>query len=134
LKTYTIRSGDTLLAIASKLGVSMQLLVQLNDIDNPNLIRVGQKLKYPALDTDEMTVIETPEEERDVLLEDSGAPPIDRTKCSLPASQFFENPHRKDLIVLHFTAGRTCKSAFHAWMGTSVRVATAFGVDPNGKI
>lgn len=41
---YTVKSGDTLTAIAKKYGTSVSTLVQKNNIKNPNLIYVGQKL------------------------------------------------------------------------------------------
>ena len=44
--TYTVKAGDTLSEIAVKLGVSQRHLQQKNNIKNPNLIRVGQKIKY----------------------------------------------------------------------------------------
>ena len=48
IKTYTVKSGDTLWGIASKLGVSATKLAELNGIMNPNLLRVGQVLKVPS--------------------------------------------------------------------------------------
>ena len=47
IKTYTVKSGDTLWGIASKLGVSATALAQINGITNANLIKVGQVLKVP---------------------------------------------------------------------------------------
>jgi len=44
---YQVQQGDTLGAIASKLGVSMEDLVELNKIDNPNSLSVGQMLVIP---------------------------------------------------------------------------------------
>lgn len=44
-KTYTVRSGDTLSGIAAKNGTTVARLVALNGISNPNLIKVGQKLR-----------------------------------------------------------------------------------------
>jgi len=44
--TYTVKSGDTLSEIAVKLGVSQSHLQNKNNISNPNLISVGQKLSY----------------------------------------------------------------------------------------
>ncbi|AZP05789.1 MAG TPA: LysM peptidoglycan-binding domain-containing protein [Candidatus Jeotgalibaca pullicola] len=46
--TYTVRSGDTLYAIALRFNSTVQQLTQLNSITNPNLIRVGQVLKVPG--------------------------------------------------------------------------------------
>ena len=45
-RTYTVRSGDTLSGIASKLGVSVSYLVSKNGINNANLIFVGETLEY----------------------------------------------------------------------------------------
>lgn len=42
---YTIRYGDTLTGISQKYGVSIEELVELNDIQNPNLIYAGDKLR-----------------------------------------------------------------------------------------
>lgn len=42
---YTVKSGDTLSEIAAKYKTSVNRLVSLNGIKNPNLIRVGQKLR-----------------------------------------------------------------------------------------
>lgn len=44
--TYTVKSGDTLSAIANKLGTSVGALASRNRISNPNLIFVGQRLVY----------------------------------------------------------------------------------------
>lgn len=43
--TYKVRAGDTLSAIASKHKTTTAALVKLNNITNPNFIRVGQVLK-----------------------------------------------------------------------------------------
>lgn len=42
---YIVKSGDTLTAIAKKFGTTVQQLVKLNGIKNPNLIYVNQKLR-----------------------------------------------------------------------------------------
>jgi LysM repeat protein len=47
VKTYTVKAGDSLWGIASKLGVSVTALASLNGITNANLIKVGQVLKVP---------------------------------------------------------------------------------------
>lgn len=42
--TYTVKAGDTLSGIAQKYGTTYQELARKNNIANPNLIYVGQKL------------------------------------------------------------------------------------------
>ena len=42
---YTVKSGDTLSAIASKYGTTYQKIAQINGISNPNKIYVGQKIR-----------------------------------------------------------------------------------------
>ena len=42
---YTVKSGDTLSAIAAKYGTTYQKLAQINGIKNPNIIVVGQRIR-----------------------------------------------------------------------------------------
>ncbi|MBO5319086.1 MAG: LysM peptidoglycan-binding domain-containing protein [Ruminococcus sp.] len=42
---YTVKKGDTLTAIAKKYNTTVDKLVKLNDISNPNYIVVGQKIQ-----------------------------------------------------------------------------------------
>lgn len=46
-KTYTVVSGDTLSGIAKKFGTTVNKLVSLNNISDPNKIYVGQVLTLP---------------------------------------------------------------------------------------
>lgn len=45
---YTVKRGDTLSQIAAKYGTTYQAIAAYNGIKNPNVIRVGQKIKIPA--------------------------------------------------------------------------------------
>jgi flagellum-specific peptidoglycan hydrolase FlgJ len=44
-QVYVVQKGDTLTGIAKKYGTTVQRLVKLNNIKNPDLILVGQKLR-----------------------------------------------------------------------------------------
>lgn len=44
-KYYTVKKGDTLTKIAKKFKTTVAQLVKWNNIKNPNVIRVGQKLR-----------------------------------------------------------------------------------------
>lgn len=47
-RTYTVKSGDTLIGIARRFGVTTTAISQLNNLTNANSIRVGQVLKIPG--------------------------------------------------------------------------------------
>lgn len=52
LQSYTVVAGDTLAAIAERYGVSLEALVELNNIADASLINVGQELLIPAPGSD----------------------------------------------------------------------------------
>jgi LasA protease len=45
---YVVQSGDTLGVIAQRYGISVQALMQANNLSDPNLLSVGMVLKIPA--------------------------------------------------------------------------------------
>jgi LysM repeat protein len=45
--TYVVKANDTLLNIAERFGVTVAAIRRANNIDDPNLIRVGQRLTIP---------------------------------------------------------------------------------------
>lgn len=45
--TYKVRRGDTLSGIAAEFGTTVDVLVELNSIDDPSRLRVGQVLQLP---------------------------------------------------------------------------------------
>ena len=47
-QTYTVKRGDTLHQIALDYGLDYRELAAWNNIENPNLIRVGQVLRLAA--------------------------------------------------------------------------------------
>lgn len=46
---YVVEPGDTLFSIARRFGTTVRVLQDLNGIDDPDLITVGQLLRVPAL-------------------------------------------------------------------------------------
>jgi LysM repeat protein len=44
---HVVRSGESLLAIALRYGVTVEEIIAINEIDNPNAIYVGQELIIP---------------------------------------------------------------------------------------
>lgn len=57
--SYTVKSGDTLSAIANKLGTSVANLVKVNNISNANLIMVGQVLKTASASVSSAKTVKT---------------------------------------------------------------------------
>ena len=55
-KTYVVQNGDSLSKIASRCGVSSREISALNNIKDPNKIRVGQKLVLPDYATGKSAV------------------------------------------------------------------------------
>lgn len=47
-RTYVVRRGDTLDAIAARFGIPSGSLCAANRLTNPNLVRVGQRLAVPG--------------------------------------------------------------------------------------
>jgi LysM repeat protein len=48
VSSYTVRPGDTLGAVAHRVGVSVRALASANGISKPDLIRIGQVLHLPG--------------------------------------------------------------------------------------
>lgn len=46
--THVVERGDTLARIASSYGASLSVLIETNQISNPDLIRVGQEILIPG--------------------------------------------------------------------------------------
>jgi lysostaphin len=47
-RTHTVASGETLSAIAAAYRVRSQNIIEVNNLQNPNTLRVGQKLTIPG--------------------------------------------------------------------------------------
>ena len=47
-RIYVVQSGDTLSAIASRFGTTVQAIVNLNNLSDPGRLSIGQVLKIPS--------------------------------------------------------------------------------------
>jgi N-acetyl-anhydromuramyl-L-alanine amidase AmpD len=59
---------------------------------------------------------------------------LNTTRFKLPAGRYFADPHPKDLVVLHFTAGGSVAGAVACWLGQKDEVATPYIVDVDGVV
>ena len=134
MRTYIVKAGDTLGKIARKFGVSLDTVVRLNDIRNPDKIKVGTSLRIPELTTDAMDAVSLPVETAPASGGEIAALPVNRSRFVLPSKEFIPEVADKDLVVLHFTAGQSAQGAFNAWMNNPERVATAYIVDTDGTV
>ena len=54
LEYVVVKRGNTLSQIAKEYNTSYQYLAKINNIKNPNLIYVGQKIKVPVLNNNQI--------------------------------------------------------------------------------
>jgi len=66
---YRVQSGDTLLRIGAKFGVSSKSLQEFNGISNPNRISIGQLLKIPTATSNTNVAQAEPEPEEPAVAE-----------------------------------------------------------------
>lgn len=59
---------------------------------------------------------------------------VDKSSLRLSEKGFFKDPQKKDLIVIHFTAGGSAKSSLDWWNKLASRVSTPYLVDTDGTI
>jgi hypothetical protein len=82
----------------------------------PTKFKLGATLRLPELTTDAMD--DGPPIDADEPAESPAPPslPINRTSFVLPPWKHYPEATKKDLIVLHFTAGRDARGAFNTWL------------------
>ena len=49
MEIYTVKAGDSLSTIAERFGVSSNRLLEINNLTDPNLVYIGQRLTYSRL-------------------------------------------------------------------------------------
>jgi LysM repeat protein len=58
--THTVKTGETLGIIAGTYGVTVEEIMTLNHLDDPNLVEIGQKLRIQIPPTETPTPTQTP--------------------------------------------------------------------------
>lgn len=127
---HIVQPGSSLVSIARELRIPLSVLIDANQIADPNRIQVGQELRIPISGIDPSVAQAKPQPLRPV----PSPIAIERKSMALAPGQYFRQKFKKDLIVLHFTAGSSARSAFDSWRSTTTQVATAYLVDTDGSI
>ena len=132
--TSKIKTRDTLWKITTRFDVSMELLVQLNNLRNLNKLNVEAELRILVLKTDSKDTAATSLAEFQPPPFSMSASMINGRRFVLFTSEYYPVPVPKDLIILHFLAGADAASAFRTWYSNPAHVATAYLVDTDGTI
>lgn len=138
---YTVKSGDTLIAIARRFGVTTDAIVQANKLTDPNHLTLGQRLTIPPAVVRKLVV--SPAKvglNSTVTLTLKGAPPGERITFTIvtPAGSFTGPPHLVALdgtVTTSYTPGGddppgTYLIAAHGDQGTDVQAALTVATPP----
>ena len=85
VQEYTIKWGDTLSVISEATGVSLDSLVQVNEIQNANLIYPGTVLRFSA-DQKEVTVNNGSQEHSYRVQDNKEVKEVEKSEATTPAS------------------------------------------------
>lgn len=149
LKRYIVERGDYLTKIIKKMYGScspklLKMVMSANDLSDPNKIQIGQVILMPGRWGEhglEPTMIRLEGADVTSLVtktKPSGLPSVGGASTTmtdqiLPSGDYWKELFHKNLMMLHFTAGYTAKSAIATFRQPG-RVATAFVLDTDGKI
>ena len=59
---------------------------------------------------------------------------INKTKFRLPKGKFFETADKKNMIMLHFTAGSRVDGAVQSWLAQKIQIGTPYILDNDGTV
>ncbi|HEM5985535.1 TPA: LysM peptidoglycan-binding domain-containing protein [Streptococcus suis] len=105
-ETYTVQSGDSLSAIASKYNTSVEKLAEQNNISDPNLIHVGQAIEVgeTASTTEEKPAEQAPAAET-VATESTTSEATTTTTGSYTSNLSAEDAAAKEWIAMKESSG-----------------------------
>ncbi|HFU4218057.1 TPA: LysM domain-containing protein [Streptococcus suis] len=105
-ETYTVQSGDSLSAIASKYNTSVEKLAEQNNISDPNLIHVGQAIEVgeTASTTEEKLAEQAPTAET-VATESTTSEATTTTTGSYTSNLSAEDAAAKEWIAMKESSG-----------------------------
>ncbi len=104
--SYSVRRGDTLSSIANKLALDERTLLQINNIDHPDLIYPGQTLRLPSNNAPvtQPIVYVSPQEVPSVTKAEAVTVPSTSVTAPQPATlSLFEEPKPNNDVVVYET-------------------------------
>jgi len=121
-EVYVVQPGDTLFAIALRFGVTASDITAANNLNNPNLIFVGQRLVIPGdgLVVEPAIVTESDEEE------DSGPTPTPPDVYVVqPGDTLFKIASRFGLTVTDITLANSIRNPDYLYVGQRLAIPAA---------
>ncbi|MCC5657477.1 peptidoglycan DD-metalloendopeptidase family protein [Nostoc sp. XA010] len=85
---YEVKPGDTLAAIASRYNTSVSKLIEANNLNNPNELKISQQLIIPAVQI-EATVASNPTVASTTFVESSKAPKVDNSPINIGSANSY---------------------------------------------
>ncbi|MCD6554329.1 MAG: hypothetical protein DRI52_01820 [Chloroflexi bacterium] len=108
--TYVVQWGDTLYSIASRCGTTVEAIVQMNSIADPNSIRVGQQLTLSC----------------------AGAPATTVEHIVKPGENLFRIALMYNTTVEAIAAANGIVNPSYIWVGQRLLIPQGAGTSPTG--
>jgi N-acetylmuramoyl-L-alanine amidase len=145
VRTYTIKAGDTLGAIAREMygsAAKYTLIAEANSITDPRRIWVGQVLTIPELPVEGEAVTVTPAPPTPVPSLPTTAPPTVVLAPDAPPITWVgspnsnRRPNRNDIwaIVIHATANSTLEGVINWFNNPQAQVSAHYSIGKDGRI
>lgn len=116
---YTVRAGDTLWSIASRLGVSVPSLARANGIDNPNVIHPGVQLRVPGGSSSSSS---------------SGATPAANVHVVMPGETLMGISIRYGVLMRHIAAANGFSDLDVVYAGQRLKIPSGSAAPPAGPV
>jgi len=98
-EVYVVQAGDSLLAIADRYGISMQTIMDANNLTNPDFVFSGQRLLIPRSDGVSTAAAPSPTTPADAELAGQGLRVASFTGNGILASESVQLANDSDLVI-----------------------------------
>jgi LysM repeat protein len=145
VRTYTVKAGDTLGAIAREFygsAAKYTIIAEANNITDPRRIWVGQVLTIPGLPGESEVVAATPSPPAPVVAPSPTAPTPVAPAAEAPpitwvgSPNFNRRPNQDDIhaIVIHATANTTLEGVISWFNNPQAQVSAHYSIGKDGRI